>query len=168
MKKEKKNNKPIKGSFIAVTDRLMQCEAFDLYQKLIIAYISSYQRQEMKFFMSKAEFAKRFDCSWKTIKRRMDKLEEMRVIQKGGKVKRSIIYRVNPDVLETYLTGMYSKQNIPDRDVSSRKQDTVSGYKNNNKNSNKTIFREEEEVSSTSSSPTKKDIEALAASIDID
>ena len=163
MSKPQKKNKPINGSFIAVTDRLMQCKEFDLYQKLIIAYISSYQRQEMKFFMSKQELAERFDCSWKTVKRRMDSLEEMGILIRGGKVKRTIVYRVNADKLETYLTGMYSKGNIPDSTVSSRKHTREYDYKNTNKNSNKTIFIEEETSGVSSSkdqkSPKPEDIE---------
>ena len=154
----------IKGPFIAIKDDLMQCNAFDLYQKLIIAYISSYQRQGKTFFMSKQELAARFDCNWKTVQRRMDDLEKAGVIYRDGKVKRSSIFKVNQYKLHSYLTGMYSELNIPESPVSSEKHTSEYDYKNNNKTINKNSFIEEGDA--FASSPSSGDIEALASEID--
>ena len=162
-----------KSGFIQLRNDIVECPAFDIIQAVIICKIASWQREKRKFFQSKQEIAKEFKVDWKTINRRMNELEDMGVIVRRGKVKRSTVYEVNALKLETYLSGMNQSGNIPERNESSRKHTREVDYNTNNKTSNKTSFIEE----GTSGVPSSKDkkarisedaINALAKDIDID
>ena len=160
--------KQAKEGFIKLKNQVIECESFDIIQSVIIAKITSWQREGRQFFQSKEELAKEFKVDRKTISRRMKELEDMGVIYREGKVKRSSIYKVNPHKLHLYLSGTNLELNVPEGYKSSEICTSSTHYNNNNKNSNKTIFIGEEDVSS-SSSPTEKDLEAFAGTLsDID
>lgn len=152
-------SKEITKGFIQLQNAILECEHFCVIQSVIIAKIASWQRNGKTFFQSKQEIAKEFRVDRKTISRRMDSLEEMGVIQRDGKVKRSVIYKVNIHKLDMYLKGTHPERNVPDRYTSSKKCTTSDHYNNNNKNSNKTIFIEE----GTSGVPSSTDQKALDA-----
>ncbi len=149
-------NKHIQGEFIAIQQRLFECEALDIYHINIIAWISSYQRQGQPFFMSKTELAKRFKCNMRTIIRRLDELELIGIIYKDGKVKRSWRYKVNSAKLDYCLRVNNLETLLTQSQTSQKIVDSSTHYNTNNKtSSNKTSFRDEDDFKSSSSSKPK-------------
>ena len=136
-------------TFIQVQQRLYDCELLDIYHINILAWISSYQRQEKDFFMSQTELAKKFKCNVRTVMRRFDNLQKWELVKKNGKHKRSWKWIVNADKLHYFaekhcgLKVIHPERNMTQSQLSKKKHDSTTRYNTNNKTSNKTSLRRE-------------------------
>ena len=152
----------MKYNFIQVQQRLYDCELLDIYHINILAWISSYQRQERDFFMSQTELAKKFKCNTRTITRRFEDLEKWELVKKNGKHKRSWKWLVNADKLHHFtekhcrLKVNNPERNMTQSQLSEKKHDSSTRYNNINKTSNKTSLKGE---ASLNASPSALDIE---------
>lgn len=158
--------------FIQLRNDIVECPAFDIIQAVIICKIASWQREDKKFFQSKQEIAKEFQVNRRTIQRRMQELEDKGIIYRDGKVKRSIVYKVDVYKLDMCLRVTHPTQYVTESHTSSKICTRESHYNTNNKTSNKTSFKEEDVLASSSKGKkthiSQNDIEDLANDIELD